>query len=349
MKLHVLFEHGRDLRPHGCSHIRLLLPLAHPSVAGQLQWTAGTSYEGGADVVVVERMWRPDTITVAEAEALIARVRREGARLIYTLDDNLLDLRPWSALYRPLTAEQQAVVRLFARAADGIIVSTEPLRERMLRLNPRVTVVPNAVDERLFRLADPPPAPGGSGDPITIGFMGTFSHEGDLMMVLEPLRAVLRGQPGGCVCSLSAVSAIRSIARFEGLAVEVLNQDRPVDYPEFVDVDGSTLRWDLAVAPLENTPFTLGKSDLKFLDYSALGIPASTVESRHTASVRHVETGWLADNSIDAWREALEGLLADSELRRRLAARAREYVAAERTLARSAVGWPQALRELTTG
>ena len=100
MKLHVLFEHGRDARPHGCSHVRLLLPLAHPVNAGALQWTSGTSYDGGADVVLVERMWQPDTVTLGVAEALIARVRRERARLVYTLDDNLLDLSPWSALGR---------------------------------------------------------------------------------------------------------------------------------------------------------------------------------------------------------------------------------------------------------
>ena len=81
MKVHVLFEHGGDLRPHGCSHIRLLLPLAHPSVAGELTLTSGTTYEGGADVVVVERMWQPDSVTVASVEELIARLRRDGPRL----------------------------------------------------------------------------------------------------------------------------------------------------------------------------------------------------------------------------------------------------------------------------
>ena len=86
-------------------------------------------------------------------------------------------------------------MRLLSRAADGVVVSTEPLRERMLRLNSRVAVVPNAVDERLFRLGEPRPARN-DGGPVTIGFMGTFSHEGDLMMILAPLRALLRRHAG---------------------------------------------------------------------------------------------------------------------------------------------------------
>ncbi|HXU70229.1 MAG TPA: glycosyltransferase [Polyangia bacterium] len=348
MKVHLLFEHGGDSRPHGCSHIRLLLPFAHARNANLIEWTTGTSYDGGADIVVVERMWRPDHITIAEAQALIARVRADGARLVYTLDDNLLDLTPWSALQRGLSDEQRAVVRLFARAADGIVVSTEPLRQRMSRLNPRVVVVPNAVDETLFRLDAPQPVRD-SGAPLTIGLMGTFSHDGDLMMVLEPLRAVLRRHAGRVRLQIvGAVGDEAVLGAFDGLPVETLNRDRPVAYPEFVAWMVDTLRWDLALAPLEDTPFTRCKSDLKLLDYAALGIPGIFSHvTPYAASVRHRQTGWLAANDVGAWREALESLIADGEQRRDIALRGREYVRAERTLARTADAWPRALAELS--
>lgn len=347
MKIHVLFEHGSDQRPHGCSYIRLLLPLAHPVNAGRIQWTSGTTYEGGADVVIVERMWQPDTVTTDAVETLIARIRKERARLLYTLDDDLLDLRPWSALYTPLSATQRSVVRLLAREADGVIVSTDSLRERMLRLNPRVAVLPNQVDETLFRLAQPLPVRDG-GEPLTIGFMGTFSHEGDLMMILEALRSVLRRRAQRVRLQLvGAVGDAALLGAFEGLHVEVLNENRPIEYPRFVDWMASSLRWDLALAPLEDTPFTRCKSDLKFLDYSALGIPGiySRVPS-YAATVRHLETGWLADSSPDAWREALERMLDDASLRHAMAQRARECVRDERTLAHNAERWPQVIRNL---
>ena len=43
----------------------------------------------------------------------------------------------------------------------------------MLRLNPRVVVVPNAIDETLFGLGEPRRARA-DGAPLTVGFMGTF-------------------------------------------------------------------------------------------------------------------------------------------------------------------------------
>ena len=347
MKLHVLFEHGGDQRPHGCSHIRLLRPLGHPVNAGRIEWTAGTTYQGGADVVLVERMWRPESVTVAAVEELIARVRRDRARLLFTVDDNLLDLQPWSALQRPLGGELTSIVRLLAREADGVIVSTEPLRERMRALNPRIAVVPNAVDERLFRLSEPRPARP-AGAPLTLGLMGTFSHEGDLMMILEPLRALLRARQGRVRLQIVGAVGDEGLLRvFDGLPVELVNSGRPVDYPAFVAWMVDSLRWDLAIAPLEDSPFTRCKSDLKLLDYAALGLPG--IYSRvlpYGATVRHLETGWLAESSTDGWREALERLVDDADLRRAIAANARQYVAAERTLARNAASWPDAVFSL---
>jgi glycosyltransferase involved in cell wall biosynthesis len=349
MKVRVLFEHSGDSRPHGCSHIRLLRPLGHPVNAGQLDWSAGAALDGNAEVVVVERMWQPATVTLAAAEELMARVRARGARLVYTLDDNLLDLEPWSAIYPSVTATQKMVVRLLAREADGVVVSTEPLRERLLRLNDRVTVIPNAVDEQLFRLAEPRPTR--HDDRVVIGIMGTFSHEGDVMMILQALREVLRRHRGRV--SLQVVGAIgdRTLLRaLEGLSVEVLDDGRPYEYDAFVGWMLDRLRWDIALAPLEQTVFTRCKSDLKFLDYGALGVAG--IYSRVTPyveSVRHGETGWLADNQPEAWREALETLIADRDLRRGIAQRAREHVAAHRTLAQTAAEWPRAIRGVVQG
>ena len=76
---------------------------------------AGQSFQPGADVVVVERFWRPHSVTIADAQRLVRRIREAGSTLIYTLDDNLidLDLRGRTRLGYPVS--HSAVVRLFAR------------------------------------------------------------------------------------------------------------------------------------------------------------------------------------------------------------------------------------------
>jgi glycosyltransferase involved in cell wall biosynthesis len=96
-----------------------------------------------------------------------------------------------------------------------------------------------------------------------------------------------------------------------------------------------------------DTPFNRSKSDIKFLDYSAMG--AAGVYSRvpaYESSVRHAQTGLLVDNDAGAWVQALETLLSDDDLRLGLVKNATEYLSKERILRCRAHDWPKALEEL---
>jgi glycosyltransferase involved in cell wall biosynthesis len=235
-------------------------------------------------------------------------------------------------------------IRSLAREADGLIVSTPPLAERMARLNPRVVVVPNLLDERLFGEGELGPAK--LGGPTLIGYMGTFSHDADLMMILQALRAVLRRHAGRVALQIVGGLADPAARRaLDGLPVQVLDASRHVAYPDFVRWMRRTLRWDVAIAPLEDNPFTRCKSDIKFLDYSALGFAG--VYSRALAyadAVRQEETGSLAEDAPEAWEAALEALLNDPAARERLAANARQSMWPARTLQQGAPLWAQAIQ-----
>ncbi len=105
--------------------------------------------------------------------------------------------------------------------------------------------------------------------------------------------------------------------------------------------------WDLAIAPLVDNHFSRHKSDLKFLDYSALRIPG--IYSRmpvYETSVNHLENGYLASNTPDAWIEALEFLIGDPSLGKDLANNAQQYIFSQRTLEHRATDWQNAILEL---
>jgi glycosyltransferase involved in cell wall biosynthesis len=105
-----------------------------------------------------------------------------------------------------------------------------------------------------------------------------------------------------------------------------------------------TLKWDIAIAPLEENAFNQCKSDLKFLDYSALGFAG--IYSRvapYERTVRHLETGYLVDNTPESWLEALNVLLDDDKLRRGIAAEAQRYVFEKRTLKQCARIWQEVI------
>jgi hypothetical protein len=73
---------------------------------------------------------------------------------------------------------------------------------------------------------------------------------------------------------VGAVSDPAVLAAFDGLPIRVLDVGGSSEYPAFVPWMAEHLQWDLAIAPLEDDPFTRCKSDIKFLDYGWLGVPA---------------------------------------------------------------------------
>lgn len=344
LKVHILYEYGIDSRPHGCAYIRLMLPLGHPANADSLTISAGKTYSS-ADVVIVDRTWYPG-ISPAAARDLVRRTRSEGSALVYSIDDNLLDLKPQGFNRWPFTTDELMTVRYFARAADGVIVTTDLLKERLSRLNPNIFVVPNSLDERLWEKR-PITAAGGpiASQRKTIGYMGTATHDADLMMVAQGLRNVLRKYANSLELQLvGAVADPAVIEAFAGLPIRIVDVGDNVEYPAFARWMVENIKWDLAIAPLENDVFTRCKSDIKFLDYSAVGIPGIYSQGPvYGRTVRHLDTGYLANNDPQSWTDALELLLNDDALRLGLAKRAQEYVFSTRTLEHRAHEWRDAL------
>jgi hypothetical protein len=83
---------------------------------------------------------------------------------------------------------------------------------------------------------------------------------------------------------------------------------------------------DIGVMPLPDTPWTRGKCGYKLIQYMACGLPvvASPVGVNRDI-VEHGVNGFLAE-SDDEWRAAVDALLNDADLRRRMGAAGRKKV-----------------------
>ena len=357
-RVHILYEYGVDLRPHGSAYIRLLRPLTHPAIRAHLDVTVGLEYKGQeTDVVIIDRLWRPD-VSMALVEDLVETVRRAGARLIYALDDNLLELparrlplvspgKAWS------TEEHRSIVRFLLQEADSVWVTTPVLEKRFAELNSNVVVIPNALDERLLVGGGLPAgdSPFGSSRKV-IGYMGTLTHDDDLAMILPALRAVWEHHREEVEFQLvGVVGQEGTLQALEGLPVHIVGPGpEEMEYPLFMLWFSSYPCWDIAISPLDDTRFNQCKSDIKFLDYSAIG--AAGVYSRvpaYESSVHHLETGWLVGNDANAWVEAMKELLRDDHLRMQLAQNAIQYLYSKRTLAHCSHNWLKVLEDMLDG
>lgn len=351
MKPHVLilYETSSVGLPHGSAYIRLLQPLSHPSIQNRFYVTPSPVYSAQeAEIVIVDRLWQPD-ISLALAESLVNAARARSAKLVYQLDDDLLAL-PGDD---PATVAKREIIRLFLQAADGVIVSTQTLRARFAAFNAQIRVIPNALDERLLArfgvntLSSP-----FRHDRIVLGYMGTHTHDDDFRLLLPALRQI--SEESSQPLELQIIGGLfheESWREAQSLPFPVTRLTPPSpEYPQFLPWFTGHIRWDIALAPLRDTPFNRAKSDIKFLDYAALG--AAGVYSDlpvYAGSVYHGETGLLAANDTASWVNALRSLIEQPVLRRELAANARRYLYNERILAVRAVDWADALEAIWSG
>jgi hypothetical protein len=171
-----------------------------------------------------------------------------------------------------------------------------------------------------------------------IGYMGGQTHAADLLMVTSVLRRILdefSGQVTLRFWGASPPAELGDHPTVEWLPLEIS------DYPEFARYF-STQACDIAIAPLVDNPFNQAKSAIKFLEYSALGMPG--VYSRldpYQGLVAHGENGLLAYNEQE-WFDALRRLIVDPALRTRIAHSAQQTIRASWLLSQHAHEWPQA-------
>lgn len=345
IKVHVLFESSNGAEPHGCSLIRLLLPLTHPSVANDIILTFDSKIpDVPVDVVIIERLWVHEFNYLQLLETL-ASLKSQGTTIIYETDDDLLEVntrvgdRPWPSI------DQKNIIRLFARESHGVIVSTENLALSFNTLNQVIKVVPNALDERLFTRQKTLP----TKEKIKFGYMGTFTHLEDLIYIAPAIKSALRKHIGNVefeIVGIGDENTIRSI--FGDLPVTIKRvPEKEVAYDKFCAWMSRNIDWDFGIAPLLESNFSKSKSDIKFLDYGLMGIPGIFSEvPAYQNTVEHEKTGLICKNTVSAWEEALTRLISSNDLRTTLADGAYTYTMNYRTLTHRAKDFVSAIQAI---
>jgi hypothetical protein len=211
-----------------------------------------------------------------------------------------------------------------------VIVSTEPLGEALRGLTGAIAVIPNLIDERLFlvgtdsrpRTHRRSPAWG----PAQAVYIASPTHGEDLAM-LAPVFEQLAG-----AVELNVIGAERAAPGQEWYRrVTVPDDCKP--YPRFIGwLREQRPFWDLAVAPLQDTLFNHYKSDLKYLEYAALGLPGVFSDRAAYATVEDGDTGLKVGDEAEDWIRAVTSLAESPADRDALAERAFREVTSGRLL-----------------
>lgn len=314
---------------NGCGQYRVGLPMWALQLAGH-DTRAFTVLEGDVpedvDVVVGQLMYdEPRTGPWREL------AQRPGRRpvLILEIDDDLWNVHRtnFSAMVIR-TPEVLARLEENIRLADAVTVTTPHLGEFVKRFNPNVFVLPNCIDLNLITHQRP------KAQRLTVGWAGGSSHANDFASMNSSLRQFLRRHPE--VDMHFVGQDYRRVVNLPNTRWSQWNTNL-VDYLH-------TLDFDIGVAPLAYHRFNKSKSDIKVLEYAALGIPVVASDfGPYAESVVHGETGFLVKRPHE-WGHYLGLLAEDAALRERMGINAKLW-ATGRTVQGNIGQWELAYRQ----
>lgn len=309
----VLVENAGD-QPSPCAYIRLILPLLRePGRQLKLHWVTAADVElYKADVLITQR-----TAVTAEAsiERIVVHCRKNHIRLVYDLDDFLLQLpadHPEQAVYAP----KSAAVSCWLTQSDEVWVSTDALRERVAALNPKVRTIKNFLDDQLWVKPELVDSSNTIGRRLRLLYMGTQTHQADFELIKNALQQIKKEFPDKIDIFLIGVTPNSSNEKWYETIVPPSTVGS--SYPAFVNWITHCTPFDIGVTPLVDNEFNRCKSAIKFLDYSALGMATLASDLGVYAPIRNGENGFLVANTEEAWYRALKMVLLDLPLLERV-------------------------------
>lgn len=264
---------------------------------------------------------------------LIRGLQSQGIKVVYEVDDYLHAIRKMEdhdyAEYFDVAALHS--LELNMRVADAMIVSTDFINRRYRRFNKTVYTCRNGVDMGRYRLTRPP------RPTVNIGWAGATGHQKAMTPWLNAVGNVMATHPATCFVSIGQDFAAAFREPFPNRSVSI----------PFTLIDqypAAMTMFDVALAPAGKGNFFKGKSDLRWIEAGALGIPI-IADPVVYPDIEHGVNGFHA-SSPEEMQDLLTTLVGDKDLRDRVGAAAKEYVATTRDMRFAVNAWSAALEEL---
>lgn len=311
--------------------------LLQPNTDSEFKWIAT---EEGADYPEHEgaAVWtRPDLARATHAKAM---KELHGVRIVAELDDNYLNPAisegGYVFNYFMHVNKMDATARMdhmkSCASMDGIIVTSEYLRDLYhatlkaeLHHCPDIFVCGNHIElDRWPRRVE------SKSGKLRVGFMGSPSHRLDIKLAFPAFKW----------------------AYDAGHEIVFIGYDpqwrRFMDYTHIPWTDSTSYRaeglpLDVGLAPLRHDRHTLGKTDIKAMEYLMSGaVPICSNMPVYNRTFRHNETALLAGSRKDLLEQTVRAC-TDPRLRERILDEGCQYIRENRDITKHADEWRQAV------
>ncbi len=303
---------------HTSAEIYILRPLRALAEQGSILFDARLEQEASpgrlawADLVIYSRN------VTAESHSQFEEVISRGIPSVYVLDDNFWDLPAelkLDEIYR--SSEQLRQLERYIRYTSRVKVFSPFLAEKVRQFNPAVLLDTPCIDFSLL----PPGKPARDSGKVKITYATARGlNDPFLSLFADDLRALLLKYPALVEFHLFG----EPLPIFADLP-NVHNHPINWDYPVFIRSLAES-GYDIGLAPMNETPFNLSKTNTKLRDYGACRIAGVYSAVQNYSDVQDGKTGLVVQQRPGAWFDALERLVLDAGLRTAIQDNAYRYV-----------------------
>lgn len=293
---------------------------------------------------------RPCTVRMQMA----AQMQEHGHRTIAEWDDNYISNPKHSAHLRDIGWDETSVDEHLKTTCfmDAVVFSTEHLRDvydfeirRRWRKwfpgperppKPELYVCGNHVDER-----DWPEVIERDG-PIRVGWMGSASHIHDVDLIWGAMMYATQNGAETWMIGYNPASDPEKFAIKVNGRAQLSEREwermmqwakvgaKGVEWRDLAPYERFALPLDIGLCPLLTNEMTLGKSDVKFIEYTISGAATIAMNNLvYNRTIIHGETGLLVGSDVEMVA-AVKLLMGNEKLRLELVANAQQYVREER-------------------
>lgn len=307
----------------GSGHYRISQPVqsAHNDLCIRSRLTTGYPRPAQLERLGIDTLHTQRQVDDAQLKALAELRRHTSLRIVLDFDDLLTKVPRHSHHYASIWPDIERRMIESCGFADCVSTSTEALAEHLRAWHGDVRVVRNGIDPALWSHASTTKR---KGQKLRVGWAGGISHAGDLAQVRNVV-AELADEVEWVFFGMCLEDMRPQLTEFhKGVPFS--------DYPRTL----AELGLDLAIAPLEPNLFNECKSNLRLLEYGALGIPVIATDILPYRCGLPVT---LVDNRPQSWIRAIRDRLGEREALQREGHTLREAVLRDWTQDRMLPDW----------
>ena len=266
-------------------------------------------------------IWTPIAISTDTVARILNLREKFGLRWVVDMDDNFFDVSTDNPGASKAAQSKRHIERCLS-LADGLTVSVPSLKKLYAPYNNHIYVMPNGLDFYKPYMGNDPISKRGAkksweelrtkkrkkNKRVRIGWEGAYGHKADLSLIAPIITQLQKDYEIDFVTFGWNPPNIKS------------EWHDWVGFPAYPEKLAS-LNLDIGVAPLVDSGYNRCKSNLRYLEYSALGIPTVLSPTENQKGMVALE----AETPFD-WYNHLEKLILDEQYRKELGEKANTFV-----------------------